>query len=168
MNFDTALKHVLQIEGDYSDHPDDPGGMTNMGVTQNAWSEWVGHPASEKEMRSLTVEKVAPFYKRKYWDKVAGDELPKGLDHAVFDFAVNSGPGRAAKLLQAIANVTVDGAIGPKTLAAVQKMHLEKLVAEYNDMRQEYLEALPHYRTFGNGWKRRVAEVKTEALAMLG
>ena len=72
----------------------------------------------EADMRALTPALVGPLYKRKYWDKVAGDLLPSGLDYAVFDAAINSGPGRAAKWLQELVGVTADGAIGPGTLAA--------------------------------------------------
>jgi lysozyme family protein len=69
-NFDSALKQVLDSEGGFSNDQRDPGGMTNLGVTQGTWEMWVGHPVDEKEMRSLTPEKVAPMYKKKYWDAI--------------------------------------------------------------------------------------------------
>lgn len=168
-NFGPSLIKLLNPdrEGGFVNHPKDPGGMTNLGVTQRAWAEWVGHPVSEKEMRALTVEKVSLFYKRKYWDKVAGDLLPAGLDHAVFDFAVNSGPGRAAKFLQELLGVTPDGAIGPQTLKALAKYDPKLLVEQYLQARQDFLEGLETFTTFGNGWSRRVSEVKAEALQML-
>lgn len=168
-NFGACLIKLLAQgrEGGFVNHPADPGGMTNLGVTQRAWSEWVGHPATEKEMRTLTVEKVFLFYKRKYWDKVSGDSLPAGLDHTVFDFAVNSGPGRAAKLLQELLGVTADGDIGPQTLKALAKYDSKLLVEQYSQARQEFLEGLKTFDTFGRGWTRRVSEVETEALNML-
>jgi len=98
-NFKLALDHVLKSEGGFVHHKLDPGGMTNLGCTKAVWEEYVGHPVSEADMRALTPELVSPLYKRKYWDKVAGDDLPSGLDYAVFDAAINSGPGRAAKWL---------------------------------------------------------------------
>ena len=100
-------------------HPKDPGGMTNLGCTKKVWEEHCGHEVDEKTMRALTPADVAPLYKTKYWDKVRGDELPSGVDYAVFDAAINSGPGRAAKWLQTCVGVEPDGGIGPKTLAAV-------------------------------------------------
>lgn len=167
-NFDLALRALLKQEGGFSNHPLDPGGMTNLGVTQRAWEEWVGHPVDEKQMRALTPEIVAPFYKKKYWDRVRGDELPMGLDMAVFDFAVNSGVGRAAKLLQKVLGVTQDGAIGPKTLAKTLSVDSSKLIADYNAERLTFLMSLPAWGTFGKGWGRRVAEVTAQATHMTG
>jgi lysozyme family protein len=165
-NFDTALKALLKHEGGYVFHKDDPGGMTNLGVTKRVWEEWVGREATEKEMRALTPEQVGPLYRRRYWDKVQADHLPAGVDLAVFDFAVNSGPGRAAKLLQEILGVTQDGAIGPQTLLAATNVDSSQLVTDYNAQRLAFLQALPHWDTFGKGWGRRVAEVTAQATHM--
>jgi lysozyme family protein len=165
-NFIDALAHVLKHEGGYVNHPKDPGGMTNLGVTKAVWEEWIGRESNEKEMRSLTPAIVAPMYKKKYWDKIKGDELPDGVDYAVFDFAVNSGPGRAAKFLQELVGVNADGAIGPMTLTAVNKKDPKELVTDYNAKRQAFLESLPTFATFGKGWSTRVAGVNTEAIAM--
>ena len=161
-----AVAHMLKSEGGYVNHPLDPGGRTNLGVTQRVWEEWVGHPVDEKAMRALTPAIVAPMYKKKYWDAVAGDSLPSGVDLAVFDFAVNSGPGRAAKMLQRVLGVTEDGAIGPVTLAKVTSVDSSKLIADYNIVRLAFLQALPAWDTFGNGWKDRVASVTAEAITM--
>ena len=161
-----AMAHMLRSEGGFSNHPADKGGVTNLGVTQETWESWLGHPVTEKEMRSLTPEKVAPMYKQKYWDKIRGDDLPTGLDYAVFDFAVNSGPGRAVKMLQRVLGVTEDGVIGPKTIAKAQSVVSNELIDDYNDARLVFLKALPTWDTFGKGWGRRVAEVTTEATNM--
>lgn len=165
-NFDSALKAVLHHEGGFVNHPADPGGMTNLGVTKKVWEEWVGHPVDEKQMRALTPELVGPMYKAKYWDKIRGDDLPTGVDYAVFDAAVNSGPGRAAKWLQACVGVEPDGGIGPKTLAAVAAFDPADLVEDYAKRRLSFLMDLPHWGTFGKGWSRRVAEVQTVASTM--
>lgn len=157
---------LLKHEGGYVNHPADPGGMTNLGVTQRVWEDWVGHPVEEKEMRALTPAIVAPMYKKKYWDKVRGDDLPTGVDLAVFDFAVNSGPGRAAKMLQRVLGLPEDGAIGPKTLAAAVSVDSSKLIDDYNKARLSFLKALPTWPTFGEGWDIRVAAVTVEATAL--
>ena len=166
-NFNAALQHMLRHEGGYVNHPKDPGGMTNLGVTARVWSDWVGHEASEKEMRELTPEKVAPLYKRKYWDAVKGDDLPSGVDYCVFDCAVNSGPGRAAKILQDVVGVKPDGGIGPLTLAAVKAMDPIELISKYADKRLQFWQSLSTFETFGKGWTRRGNEVKDEALKMV-
>jgi lysozyme family protein len=166
-NFEAAFAHVLKSEGGFVNHPDDPGKATNLGVTQRVWEEWVGHDVDEKTMRSLTPEMVGPLYKKKYWDKVKGDDLPSGVDYVVFDAAVNSGPGRAAKWLQACIGVEQDGGIGPKTLAAVKAFEGD-LIGDYNKRRLSFLTDLPHWGTFGKGWSRRVASVQNDAEGMVG
>ncbi len=166
-NFQDALAAVLHHEGGYVNHPSDPGGMTNLGCTKRVWEEWVGHPVDEKAMRALTPADVAPLYKAKYWDKVKGDDLPDGVDYIVFDAAINSGPGRAAKWLQQTVGVTADGAIGPGTLKAVQAMPVLEIVDKYQQTRLEFLQALSTWATFGKGWGRRVTEVEQAALKMV-
>ena len=166
-NFQDALAAILHHEGGFVNHPSDPGGMTNLGCTKKVWEEWVGHPVDEKAMRVLTPADVAPLYKAKYWDKVKGDDLPDGVDYIVFDAAINSGPGRAAKWLQQTVGVTADGAIGPGTLKAVQAMPVLEIVDKYQQTRLEFLQALSTWATFGKGWGRRVTEVEQAALKMV-
>ena len=166
-NFPASFRHLLKHEGGFVNHPSDPGGMTNLGVTKKAWEEYVGHTVDEATMRGLTQETVAPFYKARYWDKVKGDDLPAGVDHAVFDYAVNSGTGRAAKALQAAVGAPSDGAIGPKTLAAVAAADPEEIVEAICRSRLSFLQALPTFGTFGKGWTRRVAEVEQQASEFL-
>ena len=169
-NFDTCFELMLSHEGGYVDHPKDPGGRTNLGVTQRVWEEWMGRPVSEKEMRALTPIMVKPLYKRKYWDAVRADDLVAGVDYCVFDVAVNSGPGRAIKFLQGCVGVTVDGGFGPRTLAAVKEAEKDpaRLIELYCAKRLEFLQSLRTFETFGKGWSRRVQEVKDKALKMLG
>lgn len=162
-NFRKALEHTLAEEGGFVNHPRDPGGMTNLGVTKAVWEEWVGHPVDEKAMRALTVADVEPLYKRRYWDRVRGDDLPDGVDLIVFDTAVNSGPGRAIKFLQGCVGVDVDGALGPKTLAAVRAADSQKLVEDYAKRRLSFLADLPTWDVFGKGWSGRVARVQNIA-----
>lgn len=165
-NFAEALQHVLKHEGGFVYHKDDPGGMTNLGCTKAVWEEWCGHPVDEKTMRNLKPTDVAPLYKRKYWDKIKGDDLPSGIDYIVFDAAINSGPGRAAKWLQATIGVEVDGGIGPKTLAAVINFDASQLIEDYSKRRLSFLMDLPTWKTFGKGWTRRVQEAEATGLKM--
>ena len=165
-NFETALKAILHHEGGFVNHPKDPGGMTNLGVTKKVWEEWVGHQVDERTMRNLTPELVGPMYKAKYWDRIKGDDLPTGVDYIVFDAAVNSGPGRAAKWLQACVGVEPDSGIGPKTLAAVNAFDANQLIEDYAKRRLSFLMDLQTWETFGKGWSRRVAEVQKTGLDM--
>lgn len=167
-NFEQCLALVLKHEGGYVNNPKDPGGMTNLGVTKKVWEEWVGHPVDEAAMRALSVQDVAPLYKKNYWDKIKGDQLPMGVDYACFDLAVNSGVGRAAKILQQAVGVNQDGAIGPATLDAVAKANARDLATEICDLRLNFLQSLPTWATFGRGWGRRVSEVEETAFKMVG
>ena len=166
-NFEASLKAVLVHEGGYVFNKNDPGGMTNLGCTKAVWEEYCGHEVNEKTMRALAPADVAPLYKRKYWDKVCGDDLPAGVDYVVFDAAINSGAGRAAKWLQACVGVEPDGSIGPKTLAAVQAFNAKQLVEDYSKRRLSFLMDLPTWDTFGKGWSRRVNEVETVGIRLI-
>jgi len=167
-NFEQCLALVLKNEGGYVNNPKDPGGMTNLGVTRRVWEAYVGHPVDESVMRALGPADVAPLYKFEYWDKVHGDDLPEGVDYAVFDFAVNSGVGRAAKVLQRAVGVNADGSIGPATLAAVKVANPRDLATTICEDRLAFLQSLPTYDTFGKGWSRRVSEVENTAFSMVG
>ena len=166
-NYDKCLKTILHHEGGYVNHPKDPGGETNLGVTKRVYQEHGG----TKDMKDLLVEDVAPIYKKGYWDKMKGDDLPGGLDLCVFDFGVNAGPGRAAKFLQQMIGTTVDVGIGPNTLAKVEEYVREngehETVKKYQEMRQKYYEQLSTFATFGKGWTRRVEETTKLALDII-
>ena len=165
-NWDEAIKHILKYEGGYVNHKDDPGGRTNLGVTQRVWEEWTGKPATEEDMRGLTVAMVSPLYKKRYWDAVRGDDLPSGVDLCVFDCAVNAGVGRASKFLQQTVGVTADGQIGPATMAAVAKKPAEQIIVDFCDLREAHYKSLSTFATFGKGWMRRLDSVEAESKQM--
>jgi lysozyme family protein len=148
-NFEISLKHVLKHEGGYIDHPRDPGGATNLGVTIKTLSRWLKRPASKAEVRALTVDKVTPIYRAWYWDEVRADTLPLGVDVSVFDAAVNSSPARAERWLD----------------AALRSSAIDTIKA-YARRRLSFLQALRTWQTFGRGWSRRVAEVEAFSLRL--
>jgi lysozyme family protein len=166
-NWQRSFDMMLKSEGGYVNHPSDPGGMTNLGVTKKVWEEWVGRESNEKEMRALTPEMVNPLYKRKFWDACKCDDLPAGVDYLVFDMGVNAGPGRAAKILQTAVGVTPDGGIGPMTLAAVNAMDPAELVNKFSEGRGDFYKSLSTFPTFGRGWMNRVEHAHSAALAMV-
>ena len=154
-NFDKSLKMILHHEGGYVNHPRDPGGETNLGVTKRVYEEWGG----TKDMRDLTQEDVAPIYEKNYWGRAKCDHLPSGLDLAVFDWAVNSGVGRAAKKLQTMICTEADGGIGPNTLKTldeyIEHHGIEETLRNYKAIRQKFYESLSTFDTFGKGWTKR-------------
>ena len=166
-NYDKCLETILHHEGGYVNHPKDPGGETNLGVTKRVYDEWGGN----KNMKDLLVEDVAPIYRKNYWDRMKCDDLPRGLDLCVFDFGVNAGTGRAAKFLQKMIGTTPDGGIGPMTLKAldqyVEQNGLENTIKRYQGGRQAYYESLSTFSTFGRGWTRRVQETTELAVSLI-
>lgn len=169
-NYAKALPLVLRHEGGFVNHKDDPGGATNKGVTigtlKRLGIDVDGDGDSDiVDLRNLRQSDVERVYKLFYWDAVKADQLPSGVDYAVFDFGVNSGPARAAKHLQKVVGAAQDGDIGPKTLALVAKMDPQDVVTALQDSRLRFLRGLKTWGTFGKGWARRVAEVRAVGLA---
>jgi lysozyme family protein len=165
-NFRDCLDLVLKSEGGYIDHPKDPGGRTNLGVTQRVWEEWIGHPATEKDMRELTPAIVAPMYEMRYWRTSYCEKLPRGLDLLVFSMAVNAGAGRSVKLLQDAIGVVADGVIGPNTMAKINEANVETLIDKFSEARTAYYKGLKLFPVFGRGWLARTDKERLEALDM--
>jgi len=170
-NFDACFDRVIQSEGGYVNDPADAGGETNLGVTAGAWGAYLGRPINSGEMQALTKDTVKPFYRQMYWDKVKGDDLPAGVDYAVFDFAVNAGISRAAKFLQRSVGAVDDGVIGNGTLGKVAVTNKQRLLAAFADQKQRFYNGLalsnPSQQKFLKGWLARVDKVQTAAESML-
>jgi lysozyme family protein len=167
-NFPACLDIVLAKEGGYVDHPADPGGATNLGITLATLSAWRGKPVSKAEICALTRDEAAEIYRARYWTPLRCGDLPRGLDLAVFDYGVNSGIGRPARALQKILGVGQDGVIGPVTLAAVGQRDPAELVETLCDERLVFLRSLKTWPTFGRGWTSRVEDVRARARVMAG
>jgi lysozyme family protein len=156
-NFSLSLKLVLAHEGGFVDHPKDPGGATNFGVTQKVYDAFRKRRGDGgRSVRKITMSEVEAIYRAQYWAAVRGDDLPLGLDYVVFDYGVNSGPKRAVQTLQAALGVKVDGAIGEVTLAAIERADMADLIEDICERRMAFLKRLKTWKTFGRGWSRRV------------
>ncbi|WP_386681795.1 glycoside hydrolase family 108 protein [Loktanella sp. R86503] len=159
-----CIPRTLAHEGGYVNHPNDPGGATNKGITIGTYRAYIDPKGSVADLKALTEAQAVKVYKAEYWDKVKGDDLPAGVDYAVFDFAVNSGPSRAATYLQEIVGAAPDGKIGPMTIAAVKAMDAAWIVNQLCNDRMAFLRRLSTFATFGKGWTRRVSDVRAAAL----
>jgi lysozyme family protein len=172
-SFPVAHKRMLVYEGGYSNHPADPGGVTLEGVTQAVYNSW--RKSQNKPPKTLTrdmrgtpewvLERDA-IYKSRYWNPPCCGQLEPGVDAAIYDYAVNSGIGRASKVLQRLCGIQADGNIGPVTIQAANRRDAKELVAAICNERLAFLKGLKTWPTFGAGWKRRVGDVKTYATAM--
>ena len=147
--FDGAFKRLIGHEGGYVNHPRDPGGETKFGITKRSYPHL--------NIKSLTLAQAQAIYKRDFWDALKLDRLPEAIRFHMFDAAVNSGKGNAARWLQAAVGTAQDGRIGPITLAAAGKMNPAALVARYSGVRLKFMTDLSTWNSFGKGWARRMA-----------
>jgi len=155
MHFDEAFHHLLGHEGAYSNHPDDPGGETMWGVTKAVARE----NGYEGLMKDLPVDTAKVIYKAKYWDAVRVEELPPVLRYAVFDAAVNSGPGTSIRWLQEAVGATPDGVLGPKTLAAINELNPDGVLRRMLGKRLNAMTNMRGWPSFSAGWARRIASL---------
>jgi lysozyme family protein len=181
LRFERCVAIVLKHEGGYVDHPSDPGGATNHGISLR-YARTLGSmldldddgDVDKHDILLVTPAKAALVYRQWFWADVRGDDLPAGIDLCMFDFAVNSGPSRAIKYAQQVVRVEADGFIGPVTMAALQKADPRSFIMHYQEDRESFLRSLRNpktgllqWNTFGRGWKHRVDDVKQAALAMV-
>jgi lysozyme family protein len=130
--FDTAVSLVLKHEGGFVDNPLDPGGPTNMGVTQNVYSRYLGRPATAADVKAMPVEHAKDIFKKWYWALVGADSIrDQNVANWVMDMAVLRGVQAAAKAVQTVLGVTTDGAIGPKTLAALNGYNPDAFLLQF-------------------------------------
>lgn len=166
-NFLKVMPWVFEEEGGYVDHPKDPGGATNLGITHRTLGAWRGKKVSRQDVKNLKKPEAQAIYKSEYWNPVRGDQLPSGLDYAVFDFSINSGPARAVRELQKALGVAQDGIIGAQTLAAIKSKNLYDLIHTYIDLRLAFLRGLSGWKTFGTGWTKRLDRVRSRSLSLI-
>ena len=164
MSFETVVHMVLEHEGGYVNHPSDPGGETKYGISKRAYPD--------VDIAELTKDDAADLYKRDYWDRIKGDDLPVGVACVVMDYAVNSGISRASKALQSVCGIANgDGIIGPASLNAVwvtvKNDGEESVVNAVTKQRQEFIRGLSIYETFGKGWERRITETHEKAVEII-
>jgi len=164
MSFSSVVKMILVHEGGYVNHPSDPGGETKYGISKRAYPD--------VDIAELTEDDAADLYKRDYWDRIKGDDLPVGVACVVMDYAVNSGISRASKALQSVCGIANgDGVIGPASLNAVwttvKNTSEEDVINAVTTQRQEFIRALKIYETFGKGWERRIDETRAKAMELI-
>lgn len=163
--FNRCLPALLRHEGGFVNHPRDPGGATNLGITLGTAKAWRldidgDGDVDVNDVRLLTPETAAPVYRKGYWLATSCDQLPAGVDYIVLDLAVNSGTSRAKRYLQRVAGVTEDEVIGPRTLSAVRALNPVRAVERMSEIREEFYRSLSTFDAFGKGWLRRLSEVE--------
>jgi len=139
-NYKDAIDFILKWEGGYVDHPKDPGGATNHGITLKTARAFWKADATKDDLKSIPMAVVHDIYRKNYADKVDFDKLPSGLDLCAFDAAVLSGPAKAKAWLKDT-----------------------KTIGEYQGKRLAFYQSLNTWTTFGRGWTRRVDAGTKEA-----
>jgi lysozyme family protein len=169
--FAACLAFTLQEEGGFTNDPNDPGGATNHGITLATLRGYLGDDGlGVDDIRNIDMATVNAIYHANYWNRLRCDALPAGIDLMVFDHGVNTGTGRAGRMLQQAAGMTgadVDGAIGPRTLAAVARADPAALIADLGSRQRAYYQSLPGFVRYGNGWMARLGRRQTRATAMV-
>lgn len=166
-SYDEALRRLLVHEGGYTNHPSDPGGPTNFGITIHDYRKYVKGNATAADVRAMTLGDAKAIYRSKYWNAQRCDTLPAGLDYSVFDYGVNSGIGRSGKVLRRVLGLPDNmSTITDQVLVAVAKRDPSALIVAINDERLRFLKSLKTWPVFGAGWGRRVAEVRSFSLRL--
>lgn len=163
MTIDALLDDVIRREGGYVHHPADRGGCTHYGITLATLAEWRRQPVSCDDVRQLTLAEAREVYRRRYVQAPGFDRVTDpALQALLVDYAVHSGPRRAVEALQRAVGATVDGRLGPQTLAALDRVGPEITQRAVLRLRGEHLAALlqadPTQRVFAAGWLRRLLE----------
>src|SRR5215467_5290258 len=166
-SYDICLRGALAHEGGYTNNPADPGGPTNFGITLADFRKYVKSNAGAADIRAMKVEDAKTIYREKYWNAQRCDELPAGVDYAVFDYGVNSGIGRSGKVLRRLLKLPdTTSVVDDVVVAAARMADAKALVTAICDERLRFLRTLKTWSVFGKGWSTRAAEVRAAALAM--
>lgn len=174
-HFEFALEAVLQVEGGYVNHPRDPGGPTNKGVTLSEFAAYKGVQLTDanrdkliEQLKNISESDIRTIYWQNYWIPASCDELPPGISLYVFDTAVLHGVSIAKIVLQQALGVEVDGIIGPITKAAAKNADPAQIVYRMRDIRLERLRKSANWDVFGRGWTNRINAMLEEALRAIG
>ncbi len=172
-NFAQCLQLVLGAEGGFGNHPRDPGGATNFGITLDTLSAWRKSKSPDAQttaddVEKLTIAEATEIYRTNYWNRLKCDDLPSGVDLLVFDFGVNAGPGASAALLQKIIGAEQDGSIGPLTLHALEVFDSLRVIRDFSARRLELYRTFKNFDVFGTGWTNRTNSMQQAAERMAG
>lgn len=167
INYEPSLARVLAHEGGYTNHPSDPGGPTNFGITIADYRRYVKFDANAADVRAMMLDEAKAIYRSKYWDALRCNELPAGVDYVVFDYGVNSGIARSGRVLRLVFKFSDNNdTVTDEVIVSARMADAKSVITAICDERLRFLQSLKTWNVFGKGWGRRVADVKAVALAM--
>lgn len=165
--YDESLNRLLVHEGGYTNHPSDPGGPTNFGITIYDYRKYVKPDATAADVRAMRLDEAKVIYRAKYWAAQRCDELPAGVDYAIFDYGVNSGIGRSGKVLRRCLKLPDNtSVVSDAVIAAARAVNPRQLISDICSERLRFLQQLKTWSVFGKGWGARVVEVRAAAIHM--
>lgn len=166
-NYDACLKRVLRYEGGYSNHPSDPGGPTKFGITIHDYRRYISPSGTADDVRNMKVDEAKTIYRARYWGAERCDQLEPGVDHAIFDYGVNSGIGRSGKVLRRLVGLPSNtSVVTPEVVRAANARDQADLVNAICNERLRFLKNLRTWPVFGKGWNSRVSDVRDFAGAL--
>lgn len=161
MNFDQAFDRLIGHEAGYSDDRRDPGNWTGgrVGIGDMKGTKFgiAANTYPDIDIKNLTLEQAKAIYLRDWWQKIGAEDIDSAIVFQLWDFAVNAGMSTAKRALQRAVNVPDDGAIGQRTIAAVNAMTVSDVVLRFNAQRIRFYTSLSTWPTYGKGWANRVA-----------
>lgn len=141
--FKKALKFVLKWEGGYVNNPNDKGGATNKGITQNTYNTWLkAHGLASRDVRLITNDEVEQIYFKNYWLKAGCDKMSPKFAVLAFDTAVNMGLARVNQFLK-----------------AAEWKYPEKFIVAREAKYREFAQ-YGNQKIFLNGWLNRLNDLK--------
>lgn len=183
-HFTLAHQFTAQWEGGLTDHPSDPGGITNFGVSLR-WLRSLGYELGDvdgdgdidaDDVRALTPAHAAELFKRKFWDAYSLSGLPQCTATIHYDCMVNTGPKQATLIAQRACNslvgpygvkLDVDGILGPQTRNFLTTHATPNLVDALIEKRKGFYLALvrdkPDFAPFERGWINRCNALRSFA-----
>jgi lysozyme family protein len=170
-NYNACISKVLKYEGGYQADPNDKGNWTGCkvgaGVNKGTNRGISACSYPNEDIKGMTEARAKEIYRKDFWDKILGDELPAGPDLCTFDGGVNSGQSRGVKWLQRAVGCEADGAVGPQTIAAANDADDHVTIDRMCDDRMDFLRGLSTWPTYGKGWTSRVEDVRKTAHGMV-
>ncbi len=170
-NFDRAFTYTVGNEGNYSNDAHDSGGPTKYGITQHDLSVFLGHHASVQEVKDMPLATAKAIYQRSYWNALSLDKIDDyGKAACMFDIGVVRGIGVPPKYAQQICNqhgahLTLDGHIGPLSLAAINEVPQAAFIRDFSVKTEAGFRAIvarnPSQHVFLNGWVNRAHRLLT-------
>jgi lysozyme family protein len=164
--YEQAITQVFKDEGEYTNESTDPGGPTNWGITIHDARQYWKSDATAEDVRDMPKSVAEDIYEKHYAIPIHYDDLPAGVDYAVFDYGINSGIHKSVITLQSLVGVTQDGVVGPNTLTATASHNSIDLIHRIYDERIAFLKTLHTWETYGHGWTNRCNNGRNLAIAL--